>query len=73
MSTIRMSMGTVAALALTDENARSILLSEDALRCGHIFLKGRKWFLNDADIVAVPRENVVNALPARAIYPGSMH
>ena len=56
-------------LAVSDKNARPILLSEDALRGSHILFKRRLRLLDDADVVAVLDENVVNAFPARAIGP----
>src|ERR1700733_9341568 len=36
-------------ITMTDQNARSILLSEDALRGSHILIKGRLGLLHDAD------------------------
>jgi len=60
-------------IAVSDKNARSILLSKDALRSGDIFLERRQRFLNDADVVAILDENVVNALPARTICPGTVN
>src|SRR5438876_2867128 len=49
-------------VAVSDKNARSILLSQDALRGSHIFFKGCLWLLDDADVVAILDKNVVNAL-----------
>ncbi len=40
---------------------------------GDIFLKGRFWFLNDADFVVVLNEDVVYAFPARTIGPGTVN
>src|SRR5712664_124276 len=56
-------------IAVSDKNARSILLSKDALGGSHIFFKGRLRLLDDADVVTVLDENVVNAFPARTIGP----
>jgi hypothetical protein len=56
-----------------DKNARSILLSKDALCGSHIFFKGRLRLLDDADVVAILDENVVHALPARTICPGTVN
>src|SRR6266481_1928635 len=60
-------------VAVSDKNARSILLSKDALGGSHIIFKGRLRFLDDADIVAILDEKVVNALPARTICPGTVN
>jgi hypothetical protein len=49
------------------------LLSQDALRGGDIILERRLRLLNDADLVAVLDENVINALPARTICPGTVN
>jgi hypothetical protein len=62
-----------SAVTVTDQNARSILLSQDALRSGDIFLKGGLWLLNDADVVAIFDKNVVNAFPARTICPSTVN
>ena len=59
-------------VAVSDKNAWSILLSQDALRSGDILLERRLRLLNDADIVAIFDKNVVNAPPARTICPGAM-
>jgi len=58
---------------MSDKNARSILLSNDALRSGDIFFKGRLRLLDNADVVAILEKNVVNALPARTLCPGAMY
>ena len=60
-------------IAVSDKNARSILLSKDALRSGDIFLEGRLRLLNDADVEAILDKNVVNALPAGTICPGTVN
>src|SRR5437899_6835621 len=60
-------------IAVSNQNAGSILLSKDAL-CGRdIFFKGGLRFLNDADVVAILNQNIVNALPARTICPGAVN
>jgi len=56
-------------IAMTDKNARSVLLSEDALGGSDIFFKRSFRFLDDADVVAILDKDVVNAFPARAIGP----
>jgi len=58
-------------IAVSDQNARPILLSEDALRGSHIFFKGRLRLLDDAYVVAILDKNLVNAFPARTIQRGS--
>ena len=60
-------------IAVSDKNARSILLSKDALRGGHIIFKGRLRLLDDADVVAILDKNVVNTFPARTICPGTVN
>src|SRR5882762_9207576 len=42
-----------SAIAMSDKNARSILLSEDSLCRGDIFFKGGLRFLDDANVVAI--------------------
>jgi len=58
---------------VSDKNARSILLSKDALGRGDIFFKGRLRLLDDADVVAILNKNVVNAFPAGTIGPGTVN
>src|SRR6266478_7874553 len=58
-----------AAITVSDKNAWSILLSEHALRSSDIFFKGGLRFLNDADVVAILNQNIVNAFPAGTICP----
>src|SRR5437899_8071868 len=60
-------------VAVSDKNARPILLSKDALRGRHIFLKGCLRLLDDADVVAILAKNVVHAFPARTICPGTVN
>src|SRR6476661_4107403 len=43
-----------AAIAVSDKNAGSILLSEHALRSSDIVFKGGLRFLNDADVISIP-------------------
>src|SRR2546423_6479401 len=60
-------------VAMSDENARSILLSKDAL-CGRdIFFKGGLRLLDDADVIAILDQNVVNTFPAGAICPSAVN
>jgi len=58
---------------MSDENARSILLVDDTLRGSHIFFKGRLGLLDDADVVAILNENVVNAFPTGTICLGTVN
>ena len=60
-------------IAVSDKNARSILLSKDPLGRGDIFFKGRLRLLDDADIVTILNKNVVNAFPAGTICPGTVN
>ena len=62
-----------ATITMSDKNARSILLIKDALRSDDVFLEGRLRLLNDADVEAILDKNVVNALPARTICPGTVN
>ena len=57
---------------MSNENARAILKSKNALRGGDVVLKSRLWFLNDADVEAVLDEDVVNTFPAGAVCPGTV-
>jgi hypothetical protein len=58
---------------MSDQNAWSVLLSQHALRSSDIFFKGRLRLLNDADVISILDENVVNAFPARTICPRTVH
>src|ERR1700680_4991663 len=60
-------------LAVSDKNARSVLKSEGPLVGSHVFFKRRLRLLNDADVVAILHKNVVNALPAGTIRPGTVN
>src|SRR4029077_2851170 len=60
-------------VAVSDKNARPILLSKDALRGSHIFFKGRLRLLDNADVVAIHDKDVVNAFPTRTICPGTVN
>src|SRR3954462_3142216 len=60
-------------VAVTDKNARSVLKSEGPLGRSHVFFKRRLRLLNDANVVAILHENVVNALPAGTIRPAAVN
>src|ERR1700720_2284796 len=60
-------------ITLSDKNAQSVLKIEGPLGGSHLFFKRRLRLLNDADVVAILHENVVNALPAGTICPGTMN
>jgi hypothetical protein len=62
-----------SSIAVTDKNARSVLLSEDTLRSGDIILEGGFRLLDDANVVAILDKNVVNAPPAGTIGPGTVN
>ena len=49
------------------------MLSQEALCGSHIVVKRRFRLLDDADVVAILDENVVDALPARTIRPGAVN
>jgi len=57
---------------MSDKNAWSILQSEGALGGGDVVFKGGFRLLDDADVVAVFDEDVVDALPARTIRPSAV-
>ena len=44
---------------MSDKNARSILLSEDALGGSYIIFKGCLWFLDNADVIPILDKDVV--------------
>jgi hypothetical protein len=58
---------------MADENAQSILKSKDALGSGDIVYEGCLGLLHDADVVTILDKDVVNALPARTIGPGTVN
>src|SRR6266550_9616357 len=62
-----------SSIAVSDQNAGSILLSEHPLRSSDIFFKGGLRFLNDADVISILDENVVNPFPAGTICPGTVN
>src|ERR1700719_4841547 len=61
-----------APIAVSDQNARSVLESKDALRSCDILLERRLRLLHDGDVVTIIDQNVVNAFPARTICPGTV-
>src|SRR6266567_8133382 len=62
-----------SSIAVTDQNARSVLLSKGPLRSIHIFFKGRLRLLDDADVVAILDKDVIDAFPASTICPGTVN
>lgn len=62
-----------AAIAMTDKNARPILLSENALHRGDIFPERRLRLLDDGDVITILDQDVVNAFPAGTICPGAVN
>src|SRR6266403_5569485 len=62
-----------SAITVSDENALAILLSKYALCGSYIFFKGRLRLLDDADVIAILDQNVVNTFPARTICPGTVN
>jgi hypothetical protein len=61
-----------APIAMPDKNAGSILSSKDTLGGGHVVCKRSFRLLDDADVVSVLGENVVNTFPARTVSPGTV-
>src|SRR5580700_4112239 len=62
-----------SAVAVTDQNAGCVLQSKNALRSGDIFLERCLRLLDDADVVAIVAQDVVNAFPAGTICPGAVN
>src|SRR5258708_28612281 len=60
-------------IAVRDKNARSVLKSKGAFGGSHIVFKRSFRFLDDADVVAILDQDVVNTLPAGAIRPGTVN
>jgi len=58
---------------MSDQNAWSILQSEDAFCRRDIFFKGCLRLLDDTYLVTILDQNVVNAFPARTICPGTVN
>jgi hypothetical protein len=58
---------------VTDKNARPILQSKGALRGSHIVFERGFRFLDDADVVAILDQDVVNTLPSRTIRPRTVN
>src|SRR6266550_7375460 len=53
---------------MPDENYRVSLSSNDALGCGNIVGERYRRILNDRDRVTVLPQNVIDALPTRAVH-----
>ena len=62
-----------ASITVSDEDARAVLQSEDALGGGDVVFEGRLRFLDHGDVVAVLNEDVVHASPAGAVGPGAVN
>jgi hypothetical protein len=62
-----------SSIAMSDKNARSILLGKGALGGSHVFFERGFRLVDDADVVAILDKNVVNALPARTVYPRTVY
>jgi len=61
-----------AAVAVADQDARARLKVDDPLRRGDVVRKRRFWHLDHGHVVAVPREDLVDRLPTRAVHPGAV-
>ena len=57
---------------VSDEDARAVLQSEDALGGGDVVFESRLRFLNHGDVVAVFYQDVVHAFPAGAVGPSAV-
>src|SRR6266436_494121 len=62
-----------ATIAVCDQDARAWLQVDDPLGRGHIVLQRGQWLLNEADVIAVPYEDLVDRLPTGAINPGTVN
>src|SRR6266478_7643021 len=60
-------------VAVSNQNARPVLLSKDALGGSHVVSKRRFGLLDDADVVAILDKDVVNTFPARTIRPSAVN
>jgi hypothetical protein len=58
---------------VTDKYDGSILLVDDALGCRDIIGETRERLLDDAHMVSVFYQDVMNAAPSRTIGVGAMH
>jgi hypothetical protein len=58
---------------MADEYERSVLPVDDALRGRDIIGKARKRFLDDAHVISVFFEDVINAAPCRTVGIGAMY
>jgi hypothetical protein len=56
-----------------DQDAWACLQVEDPLSRGDIVLQRGQRLLNDADLIAVAPEDLVDRLPTGAINPGTMN
>ena len=56
------------AVGVADENDRLALRVDDALGRGHVAFERQRRILDDADVVAVLLQDVVDALPAGAVH-----
>lgn len=61
-----------ASVAVTDENDISVLLIDYAHRGCDVLVEACQRLLDNADIVAVAGQDVINAAPARTIHERAM-
>src|SRR5258707_5844359 len=57
---------------MANENCRSILRCKNSPGNRNVVLQRNCWILNNADLVAVALQDLVNALPSRAIHKTTM-
>src|SRR5258708_23350020 len=60
-------------IAVRNKDARPVLQCDDTLHGVHIILEGRFRLLDDADFEAIPDKIIGNAIPARAVRPGTVN
>jgi hypothetical protein len=58
---------------MTNQHDGPLCASDNEARSGHIVSQRRRWVLNDADVVAVLLENVVDALPTGAVNKAAVY
>ncbi len=58
---------------MADQNGGPILRSKHSPGHGNVVFQRNGGILDDADVKAILRQNVVNALPTRAIHEAAMH
>src|SRR2546422_884873 len=60
------------SIGVADENCRSVLRCKNSLGNRNVVVQRYRRVLDDADIVAVPLQNLVDALPASAVHKATV-